>query len=98
MAATFTLNDNEAFTGKRANIRAVRPDIDAASGVTVTIQTKQRLADAFGSAVSSDLRASGAVPVRKSGRYSRLTLAVAAGTAWTHAKGLEVIGRPGAKR
>lgn len=98
MAATFTLNDNEVYPGKRANLRLARPDVDAAGGLTVTMQTKQRLADAFGSAVSSDLRASGDVPLRSSGRYTRMTLAIAAGTAWSHAKGVELIGAPGAGR
>jgi hypothetical protein len=98
MAATFTFNDIEAYPGRRANLRFARPDIDAAGGLTVTMQTKQRMVDAFGSVASTDLRASGDVPLRSAGRYSRMTVAIAAGTAWNHAKGVELIGAPGAGR
>jgi hypothetical protein len=98
MAATFTLNDIEMFPGSRSNLRFARPDIDAISGITITTQTKQRLADAFGSSSSSDLRTSGDVPLRSSGRYTRTTMAISSGTAWSHAKGVELIGAPGAGR
>lgn len=98
IAATFTMNDIEAYAGLRTNLRFVRPDIDTNSGITVTLQTKQRLADAFGSTASSTIQASGDIPVRSSGRYTRMTVAVAAGTDWSHAKGVQLIGAPGAGR
>jgi hypothetical protein len=98
MAATFTTNDLEVFPGQRANLSFVRPDIDAASGITVTIGTKQRLADAFSSTAFSTIETSGDMPVRSSGRYNKITAAVAAGTSWTNAKGIELFGAPGAGR
>lgn len=98
MAATFTMNDLEPAEGRRANLRFVRPDIDCNSGLTLTLATKQRLADAAASSSFTTVQANGDMPVRASGRYTRPTLAVAAGTAWTHAKGLELIGAPGAAR
>lgn len=98
MAATFTLNDLEPVKGRSANLRFVRPDIDCNSGLTLTLATKQRLADAATSASFTTLATSGDMPVRTSGRYTRPTLAAAAGTAWTHAKGLELIGAAGGGR
>ena len=98
MAATFTGNDLEMFPGKRADVRMVRPDIDAVSGVTVTLAYKQRLGDSASTVATSTLQASGDMAIRASGRYIRPTIAVAAGTAWTHAKAIELVGRPGAGR
>ena len=98
MAATFTGNDLELFTGKRANINFVRPEIDAASGVTVTLACKQTLAGAVTNFSTTTLQANGDMAIRASGRYNRPTVAVAAGTAWTHAKGLEYMGAPGGGR
>ena len=86
------------FTGKRANINFVRPEIDAASGVTVTLACKQTLAGAVTNFSTTTLQANGDMAIRASGRYNRPTVAVAAGTAWTHAKGLEYMGAPGGGR
>ena len=98
MAATFTGNDVEVFRSRRADIRMVRPDIDATSGITVTLATKQRLGDTAVTVSTGTLQASGDMPLRSSGRYTRATFQIAAGTNWTHAKGYELVGSPGAGR
>jgi hypothetical protein len=97
-AATFTGNDIEIFAGKRANIRFLRPDIDATSGVSCSIGAKQRLGDALTTVVASALTASGEMPIRVSGRYLRPVWSIAAGTTWTYAKGADYIGEAGAGR
>ena len=98
MAATFRGNDIELTPGRTARIRSVRPDINCSTGVTVTIETKQRLADAYGSAAASSLTDSGDIPVRAAGRYVRPTISIAAGTSWTYAKGIDFKAAPGAAR
>ena len=98
MAATLTGTDLELITGRRANVRSVRPDIDCVSGLTVTLKTKQRLGDSYGTGSATDLRLSGDVPVRSSGRYIQPTFAIAAGTTWTFAKGADYIAEVGAGR
>lgn len=98
MAATLTGNDLEIFPGQRADVRMVRPDIDAASGLTVTLGCKQTLAGSLTNVSTTTLQASGDMAIRACGRYLRPTLAVAAGTTWTHAKGVEIIAAAGAGR
>lgn len=98
MAATFTLNDLEIFPGRAGNVSFVRPDIDAASGVTVTLAGKQTLAGSATNYSTSALQASGDMAIRATGRYLRPTIAAAAGTTWTHAKGIELVAAPGAGR
>ena len=98
MAATFEGTDLELFAGKRADVSFVRPDIDAADGVTITLSGKQTLAGTPTDYVSSTLQPSGDMPIRASGRYLRPTIEIAAGAEWNHAKGYELVGRPGAGR
>jgi hypothetical protein len=83
--------------GRRANVSFVRPDIDC-TALTVTLKTKQRLADAYGSSSSTDMRDSGDVPVRVSGRYIQPTISIAAGEAWTFAKGVDYVASVGGGR
>ncbi len=98
MAATLTGNDIEMFPGKRNDVSFIRPDIDAASGITATLVGKQTLAGATTNYSTTTLQASGDMPIRASGRYLRPTFAIAVGTTWTHARGFELIGSPGAGR
>lgn len=98
MAATFTGNDIEVFPGRRADVRFVRPDIDAASGVTVTLAGKQTLAGTPTNYAGGTMQASGDIPIRASGRYLRPTFNIAAGAEWKHAKGYELVAVPGAGR
>lgn len=98
MAATFTGNDIEIFPGRRADIRFVRPDIDAASGLTITLDGKQTLAGSSTTYTTTTMQASGDMAIRASGRYHKPTIAIAAGTAWNHAKALDLVGQPGAGR
>ena len=91
MAATFTGHDIVIFEGRRANLRFIRPDIDATSGVSCTIGAKQRLGDALSNVSASALVTSGEMPVRVSGRYLRPSWGIAAVTTWTEAKGAEYI-------
>lgn len=98
MAATFTGGDIELFPGKRANLRYVRPDIDVNSGVTLTIDGKQRLGDVYSASSASTIVVSGDMPCRASARYFRPTWAIAAGTDWTYMRSAEYVGAQGAGR
>jgi hypothetical protein len=98
MAATFTGTDIELFKGQRANLRFARPDTDATTGMTLSFLARQRLGDAGSTVTASGIVASGEMPCRVSGRFLRPTLAYAAGTTWTYAKGVDFIGEPGAGR
>lgn len=98
MAATLTLGDMELFKGRRTQVRMARPETDAGSGLTLTLGTRARLPDALSNTTSTSLTASGDMPIRASGRFIRPSLAIAAGTAWGYAKGLEFMATPGAMR
>jgi hypothetical protein len=97
-AAIFSGTDNEGtietremelFPGHRSSIVNVRPIVDATS--TVTIQSKERLADTSTESSSSTMVASGDNPVRQSGRYFKIKVKTPSGSVWTHAQGVDVI-------
>ena len=98
MAATFTGTDLELFKGQRSCLRFVRPDCDAAAGMTVSFLARQRLGDAGATVTASSLVTSGDMPCRVNARFVRPTLAITAGTTWNYAKGLDFVGQPGAGR
>ena len=97
MAATFTGTDLELIPGRRANVRFVRPDIDCDT-LTVSLKSKQRLVDSYATGTSTEYTASGDVPVRVSGRYIQPTISIAAGEAWTFAKGVDYVASVGGGR
>jgi len=79
----------ELFPGLRSNITGVRPIVDAAA--TVTLKTRERLADSKTESSSSSMVSSGINPVRESGRYVRANIKVPSGTIFTHAEGIDLI-------
>ena len=97
-AAIFSGNSNvceietaelEPFPGLRANITGVRPIVDGNS--TLTVKTRERVADNETESTSVTQNASGLNPVRKSGRYIRANIKVPSGTTFTHAQGVDFI-------
>ena len=97
-AAIFSGNSNECeietaelegFKGARTNIQGVRPIVDATA--TVTVKTRERLADKEIESSSSSMVTSGINPVRQSGRYIRANVKIASGTTFNHAQGVDIV-------
>ena len=86
----------EGFPGARTNIIGVRPIVDAEA--TVTVKTRERLADTETESSSSSMVTSGINPVRQSGRYIRANVKVPSGTIFTHAQGIDLIASKGGIR
>ena len=86
---TIETREMELFPGHRSSITNVRPIVDATS--TVTIKSKERLADTATESTSSTMLTSGDNPVRQSGRYFKIKVVTPSGSTWTHAQGVDVI-------
>ena len=78
----------EIFPGSRASITGVRPIIDAEA--TVTIKTRDRLADTATESSSVSMNSTGINPVRQSGRYFRANVKVPSGTIFNHGQGIDI--------
>jgi len=89
LEAEIETSELEIFPGNRANITGIRPIVDAEA--TVTIKTRERLADSEVESSSSTMTSSGLNPVRKSGRYVRANIKIASGTDWHHAQGVDFV-------
>ncbi len=86
---TLETRELELFPGHRSSITNIRPIVDATS--TVTISSKERLADTATESSSSSMVASGDNPVRQSGRYFKIKVTTPSGSVWTHAQGVDLI-------
>ena len=76
------------FPGHRSSITNVRPIVDATS--TVTIKSRERLADTATESSSSTMVTSGDNPVRQSGRYFKIKITTPIGSVWTNAQGVDI--------
>lgn len=98
LAATLALGFSELTPGYRTRLRSVRPFWDGIEGITVTVDGKLRLGDPANTASSSNLRTSGSMAVRITGRFIKSTLQIEAGANWDYVQGLEFEFEQGGRR
>ena len=89
LEAEMETKELELFPNSRSNITGIRPIVDATA--TVTLKTRERLADEETESSSATMTTSGINPVRQSGRYIRANVKIASGTNWNHAQGIDII-------
>ena len=85
---TMETRELELFPGHRSSITNIRPIVDATS--TVTVKSRERLADTATESSSSSMVTSGDNPVRQSGRYFKIKVVTPSGSTWTHAQGVDI--------
>ena len=86
----------ELFPGFRSNVQSIRPIVDAES--TVTIKTRDRLADTVTESNEISMNSTGINPVRQSGRYIKINVKTPSGVAWSDAQGIDLIASRGGLR
>ena len=79
----------ELFPGFRSNVQSVRPIVDAEA--TVTVKTRDRLADTETESSSVSMNTSGVNPVRQSGRYVKVNVKTPSGVVWNDAQGIDLV-------
>jgi len=90
LAASFEYSFAQFTPGYRTRFRSVRPISDCITGNTVSIDTRARMGDSPNVAASTTMRGSGRMPLRVSGRYSKVAWEIAAACDWTFAQALEL--------
>jgi hypothetical protein len=88
LAATIETGEFEAAPGRRSTITMVRPLVDGTSTARVT--SRSRIADSGTSTSYSSLRTNGDIPVRSTGRYHKIGVAMAAAASWNDAQGVDL--------
>lgn len=76
--------------GQVTRMRGVWSGGDATSGVTITVDARQRIGDGEEVRSHGAMQASGRIPLRARGRFMRLKKETAAGTDWTFDPGVEL--------
>jgi hypothetical protein len=79
----------ELFPGIRSNIIGIRPIVDAEA--TVTIKTRDRLADTETESSAISMNSTGINPVRQSGRYVKVNVKIPSGGVWKDAQGIDLV-------
>ena len=92
LEATFKFAFAEFNPGNVTRLWDIRPVTDATAGNAIRLDCRARLGDAENYKTAADLRTSGVMPVRASGRYVKPEWTIAAGTDWSFAQGLEFEG------
>lgn len=98
LAAAWQFGFDQFSGGRLSRFRAVRPVTDCTVGNAVSIDTRARPGDAANTTAASALRTSGIMPIRCSGRFSRVRWQIAAGSEWTYATALELEYEAGGER
>lgn len=98
VAAWFETPLVEMVNRRRTRFRAVVPIADATSGLSISLDCRQRLGDRPVPQVRGALQRSGMMPVRANGVYVKSRLDIEAGADWTYAQGLEFIPAIGGAR
>jgi hypothetical protein len=98
LEATFSFSFSELTNARYSRISSVRPVGDVTAGLTLSLDARARLGDAENVKTVTDLRTSGIMPIRHSGRYVKPSLTIAAGATWGYISALEFEGEAGGRR
>lgn len=98
MEPRITGRSMELVEGRDVRIRQIRPMTDATEGITVRMDTRQRLGDAARRADFTTLQASGEMPVRARGRFAKVSIKIEAGQEWTYLQGVDARLEAGGRR
>lgn len=98
MACRLTDRSREVVEGRDARVRRVRPMTDALGGITVRLDTRQRLGDPARRGDFTTLQASGEMPVRARGRFVKARVSISANQDWTYLQGIDATLEAGGRR
>lgn len=90
LEATLTIGWGSPADPYVARGRAVWPIGDATGGITVSVDTRQRMGDVQEITSSGNMQVSGRAPIRFRGRYIQTTITHAAGSNWSYDQGFDL--------
>jgi len=98
MAAHLVGRRVELIEGRDARVRRVRPMSDVTDGVSLRLDTRQRLGDAARRYDFNYVSATGEMPVRARGRFVKAYVDIAEDQPWTYFQGLDFTLEAGGRR
>lgn len=88
LAAEIETAESQVFPGGRAAVHAVTPLVDAA-GAAVAVGVRETQHEPVAWKPPAPANRAGWAPARASGRYHRARVTIPAGSAWSHAQGVD---------
>lgn len=98
MAASITGRHVEVIEGRDVYIQRVRPMTDAIAGITVRIDTRQRLGDGARRTDFTTLQSSGEMATRARGRFATTKISIEQDQPWTYVQGIDATVTVGGRR
>ena len=92
LEATLATGEREWSPGQRIDINGIRPEVegDTAAAATARLGYRSRLQDSVSYTSYNAMNSDGMIPFLANGRYFSAEVKIAAGTTWTHAKGIVI--------
>lgn len=98
MEARIAGRNIELLEGRDARVRKIRPMTDATDGITVRLDTRQRLGDVARRRDFTTLQSTGEMPARVRGRFVRAFVTITAGARWSYLQGIDATVSAGGRR
>lgn len=93
MQATLDTTEGQIVPGHRALATEIWPLVDGGTAITVSVGSRNRPNDALVYAASTTQNAAGFCPARVDARYHKARIIIPAGSTWTHALGVNAVGK-----
>lgn len=94
MQAIIDTTEGQIFKGKRGLVTEVWPLIDGGTAITAAVGYRNLPNEAVSYATAAPQNAVGFCPARVDARYHRARVTIPAGSDWTHALGINAVGKP----
>lgn len=88
LEATLQYARTQFVPGRNSRVRRARVDCDATGGITLSLSYSGRLGDTQTTASTTNLLASGYMPIRATGQFMQPQIYIAAGTTWSYVTGV----------
>lgn len=93
--AVVETTEAQLFAGRRALVRAIRPLVEGVAtngaGITLQLGTRNTTVEPVTWTGPRSLDGNGVCPVRSNARYHRARIGIAAGTTWSHIRGVDEV-------
>lgn len=93
LQAVMDTTEGQVFAGKRGLVTEVWPLVDGGTDITCAIGSRNRPNDALTYAAATTQNTVGFCPARVDARFHKARITVPAGSSWTHALGVNAVGK-----
>lgn len=94
LQATLDTTEGQIIPGRRALATEIWPLVDGGTAITAAVGSRNRPNDAISYSTPMTQNTVGFCPARVDARYHKARIVIPAGSTWTHALGVNAVGKP----